>query len=176
MVVPAGTSNSTMNLEPGEYTVLCLIPDANGVPHAALGMARNLIVFAPPFRMADAPESDLTIDLVDFGFNVPEGITAGTHTAKITNSGAQDHEMVAVQLPPDKSIQDFLAAFESGAELEGLPPGLSVGGIQPIAAGTEGYVDFDFTAGKYGLVCFVEDVSTGTPHFVLGMVTEFQVE
>jgi hypothetical protein len=175
-VAPGGTSNSTVKMEVGEYALVCFVPDANGVPHAALGMAATLSVSAASGPTADPPQSDLTIDLVDFGFGVPDSIAAGTQMVRLTDSGAQDHEILAVQLPEDKSIQDFLAAFEPGAELEGPPPGLPIGGLQPIASGGVGYVSLNFGAGKYGLVCFVEDAETGAPHFALGMVTEIQVQ
>ena len=33
-----------MNLEPGAYTVVCLLPDADGVPHLALGETATFTV------------------------------------------------------------------------------------------------------------------------------------
>ena len=100
----------------------------------------------------------------------------GTHTIKVTNSGEQDHEVVMVQLPPDKSIQDFLDFFAPDAEPQGPPPGLPVGGVQPIAGGAEVFFDIELAAGKYGIVCFVDDPESGAPHFALGMVSEFEVQ
>ncbi len=44
--VPAGETRTLVfvNLEPGTYTVVCLLPDADGVPHAALGETATFTV------------------------------------------------------------------------------------------------------------------------------------
>ena len=34
----------TMNLEAGTYVLICFIPNPEGVPHIALGMAREFTV------------------------------------------------------------------------------------------------------------------------------------
>jgi hypothetical protein len=36
-------------------------------------------------------------------------------------------------------------------------------------------VSFDFTPGNYVILCFVEDPESGSPHFALGMLSEFTV-
>ncbi|MEZ4531089.1 MAG: hypothetical protein R2855_08660 [Thermomicrobiales bacterium] len=44
--IPAGESRSLVfvDLAPGEYTVVCLLPDADGVPHLALGESATFMV------------------------------------------------------------------------------------------------------------------------------------
>lgn len=174
VLAPGGASTAQVNLEEGDYALVCFIPDANGVPHVALGMAQAFTVTAAEGPAASEPEGDLTIDMFDFGFDISAPITAGTQTIQVTNSGPQEHEALALQLAPGATVQDFLASFEPGAE--GPPPGLPIGGFQSIADGGRGYFTANFEPGNYSLVCFVTDVATGAPHAVLGMVKEFTVQ
>jgi hypothetical protein len=171
-----GTANSAYaELEAGEYLLICAIPNAEGVPHYALGMFKALTV-TDNKEPAGPPEEDLSMNLIDFGFEMSEEVTAGTHTFKVTNAGPQDHEALLVELNRGASAEDFLAAFGPGAP-PGPPPGKPVGGVQVIEAGDEGYFTTTFMSNRtYALLCFVEDPETGAPHFALGMVDEFTVE
>ena len=171
-----GTANSAYaELEAGEYLLICAIPNAEGVPHYALGMFKTLTVTANADAV-EPPEEDLWMDLVDFGFELSEEVTAGTHTFKVTNAGPQDHEAFLVELDRGASAEDFLAELERGAR-PGPPPGKPVGGVQVIEMGDEGYFTTTFMSNRtYALLCFVEDPETGAPHFALGMVKEFEVQ
>tara|TARA_B100000315_G_scaffold212017_1_gene209144 strand:+ start:2449 stop:3285 length:837 start_codon:yes stop_codon:yes gene_type:complete len=173
VLAPGGSGTATLNLQPGNYVMICFVPNGEGVPHFALGMATPLTVTEATGPLAAEPDSDLTVDMFDFGFKLSEPITAGTHTIEVTNSGPQDHEAFLVQLAPGATALDFMAAFAPGAE--GPPPGLPLGGFQSIANGGGGFFTANYAPGNYALVCFVEDVATGAPHAVLGMIEEFTV-
>lgn len=41
---PSGQAWSTTDLRAGTYVVICFVPDAKGVPHAALGIVSKLTV------------------------------------------------------------------------------------------------------------------------------------
>lgn len=171
-----GTSISAYaNLEAGNYLLICAIPTAEGVPHFLLGMAKPITVTANA-EPTEPPEEDLSLSLVDFGFDVSEAVTAGTHTFRVTNSGPQDHEAFLVELDPGTNVEGFIAAVSPGAP-PGRPPGTPVGGVQAIRVGDEGYFTATFVSNRrYALLCFIEDPETGAPHFALGMVDEFVVE
>ena len=155
--------------------MLCFIPNAEGVPHVALGMAKPLTVTEATGPLAAETAPDLTIDMVDFGFDLSAPTSAGPQTIRVTNKGEQDHEAFLVQLAPDATAQDFLAAFEPGAP-PGPPPGQALGGFQAIAVGGGGTFTVNFAPGNYALLCFVEDPASGAPHVALGMVEEFAVQ
>lgn len=155
--------------------MLCFIPDANGVPHAALGMATPLTVTEATGPLAAEPPIDLELDMVDFGFDLSASIASGSQTIGVTNNGEQEHEAFLVQLAPGATAMDFLAAFELGAP-PGPPPGLALGGFQAIDPGGRGTFTVDFAPGNYALICFVGDPETGAPHFALGMLEEFTVQ
>lgn len=172
---PGLSGNVTLNLTPGNYVVLCLVPNAEGAPHVALGMVKPITVIesgAPPVA---EPEADLTIGMVDFGFPPSTAISSGVQNIRKTNQGEQDHEAFPIMLNPGATVEDFLGAFEPGAP-PGPPPGQGFGGFQAIAPGGGGTFTVDFGAGDYALACFVTDPTTGAPHFALGMIHEFTVQ
>jgi uncharacterized cupredoxin-like copper-binding protein len=173
-VVPGDRSRSTVSLDPGQYLLLCLIPDKKGVPHIALGMTKSLTVTPATAASPTEPVADLTITQLDFLFQVSTPVTAGAHTIQVVNAGGQPHEVVLVKLEPGATAKDFIAAFEPGAA--GPPPGRPVGGIVGLDQGRRGFFNADFEPGRYALICFFDDSASRAPHFAKGMVTEFLVE
>ncbi len=169
---PGVSSSVTMNLAAGNYAMVCFIGDQNEVPHFVLVMSRSLTVTAATGSLAAEPQANVTMDMFDFGFSLSAPIPAGQQTIRITNSGPQIHEAVIVQLAPETTIEEFIAALE---EPTGPPPGRPIGGLQSISNGGQGFFSGDFAPGNYGLICFEADVETGTPHAFLGMVDEFTV-
>jgi uncharacterized cupredoxin-like copper-binding protein len=173
-VVPGGQAEAIMQLDAGEYVLLCLIPNEQGVPHVALGMQKPVTVTPATSAAVAEPKADLTITQTDFSFSLSQPITAGHHTIQVTNKGGQPHEVVVVKLTPGATAKDWAAAFEPGAA--GPPPGVPVGGIVGIDHGGRGYFTGDFEPGRYGLLCFFEDPQTGAPHFAKGMMLDLSVK
>ena len=171
---PGRTIAATMPVESGNYIIFCVIPGPDGVPHMAKGMTRNLTVVPAAASAAVAPEptADITMTLVDYGFQLSTPITAGRHTIKFENTAAQAHEAVIVKLNPGTTMQDWVAAAE---KMTGPLPGQLVDGIGGLATGKRGYVTVDFTPGEYGMVCFAPDAKDGKPHFVHGMIHQVTV-
>ena len=172
---PGLSGNVTLNLTAGNYVIVCFVPNAEGIPHVALGMIKPITVIESDAPLAAEPDSDVTIDMVDFGFGLSTPISSGVQNIRVTNKGQQEHEAFLIKLNPGATIQDFLGAFEPGAP-PGPPPGQGFGGFQAIAAGGGGIFTVDFAPADYALVCFVEDPNTGAPHFALGMIHEFTVQ
>lgn len=172
-VVPGDRAMATMKLEPGNYLVLCIIPDQKGVPHVMLGMEKPLTVTPATTVSLGEPVSDLTITQRDFMFDLSQSVAAGTHTIQVMNAGTQPHEAVVVQLAPGATAKDFIAAFEPGSA--GPPPGRPIGGVVGLDQGGRGYFTSHFVPGRYALICFFPDQATGRPHFAQGMISEFTV-
>jgi hypothetical protein len=171
--MPGGSSNATLDLQPGNYAILCLIPAADGQPHFMKGMIRALTVSAPTGPVATLPAGDDTIQLVDFGFVPAHPLTAGHHVLSVVNSGKQWHEMLIVKLNPGKTAVDFANWAEGG--LKGTPPGSLLGGISGMEVGDKENVDVDFAPGSYALICFMPDVKDGKPHYEHGMTYPFTI-
>lgn len=173
-VIPGESSTAIMNLEPGNYVLICFIPDSKGVSHIASGMVKALKVTGITDSKAPEPVAAVNITAMDFSFAIDKPITAGTQTIRFTNAGTQPHEVLVVQLPPDKTIKDFAAAFEPGHS--GPPPGKPIGGMTGIDKGGHAFFTAKFEPGHYGLICFFMDSTKKAPHFALGMTNEFTVK
>jgi hypothetical protein len=171
--MPGDSIRAIMDLEPGNYLMMCFIPAADGQPHMAKGMMRPITVIPATGPTAEEPKADLTINLVDYGFEMSAPITAGRHMIRVNNNGPQDHEMVLVKLAPGKTGQDFLNWTNDMKS--GPPPGSVMNGIAGMKAGLHAYVGNTFEAGNYALVCFVPDIKDGKPHFMHGMAKDFTV-
>lgn len=174
LAVPGGRTSAVANLQPGNYVLLCLMPDAEGTPHLALGMAKPITVAAADAE-PEPPAADNTLTLADFSFTFSETLEAGEQTVKVVNAGPQPHEAFIVKLNEGATAEEFLASMAPGAP-PGPPPGVPVGGIQAMDPGAEGYFTVDFeSGGQYLLVCVVPDPASGAPHFALGMQQTIQV-
>ena len=158
--VPGREAVATVNLSPGTYLLLCLIPDKTGTPHVALGMQKLIRVEGPANGRRNREERDLIIDQVDFTFGFFGPIKAGPHTFHVRNNGSQPHEVLVVQLATGASVKDFVAYRPESME---PPPGIPVGGITGIGQGGEAFFSVNLSPGRYGLVCFFPDPMTGVP-------------
>ena len=166
------TATTMVALEPGNYAMVCFIPSADGLPHVMKGMVRPLTVTAAPAAAPAEPAADLVMKLVDFDFELSEPLTAGRHTIRVENAGAQPHEVAIVRLQEGKAPADFAHWGESQS---GPAPGALFGGVSAIMPGTHAFVEVDLEPGEYGLICFVPEMRDGKPHFVHGMMKQITV-
>ncbi|MEO7042173.1 MAG: hypothetical protein ABI035_07930 [Gemmatimonadaceae bacterium] len=171
-VDPGKTSSATIDLQPGNYVMLCFVPIPGGVPHFAKGMIMPVTVTAAPAGPpAAAPVPDETITLSDYAFELSTPLTAGAHVFEVKNIASQPHEVTVVKLAPGKTLKDVLAYVDKGV---GPPPGSVLGGVSPFSVGPT-YFSADITPGNYALICFVADAKDGKPHFMHGMTKTITV-
>jgi uncharacterized cupredoxin-like copper-binding protein len=166
------TSRTTVMLEPGNYAMLCFVPDPDGVPHVAKGMVRPLKVTSGGGTAGAEPEADVVMKLVDYDFELSKPIPAGRHTIRVDNAGPQEHEVVIVKLEPGKEAMDFA---KWGEKMAGKPPGTLHGGVSGIMPGGKAFLDVDLAPGEYGLLCFVPDSKDGKGHYHHGMAKKVTV-
>ncbi len=167
-IVPGQEAQATLELAPGNYVYLCLIPSPDGVMHAAKGMVRPFEVTAASGAVAEAPATDVTIKLTDYTFEPSPALTQGRHTIMVENAGPQPHELVLVKLAPGKKAEDFGKWAETG--MKGPPPAQPIGGVTFLDKGSQGSFTADLTPGDYGFICFVPDAKDGKPHLAHGMM------
>jgi uncharacterized cupredoxin-like copper-binding protein len=181
-VIPAGGPNAaapgsssalTTVLQPGNYAIVCFIPDAKGVPHVAHGMAKGITVTPNANANITEPTADVTVTLEDYQFNFSQPLTAGKHTIKFVTAPGQPHEFTFFQLQPGKKAEDIPKYVEGG--MKGPPPGLPLGGVAAMAPGQPSYYEVDLKPGDYAIVCFLEDAKDGKPHFAHGMIQQIKV-
>lgn len=176
-VMPGETRRVTVNLPAGQYIVIDPVPEPDGVPGMAKGYFMAMTVEDNETATAP-PSNDLLIELLDYSFQFDhEAIEAGTYTLRVTNSGPQEaHEVVIIRLDEGANADDFIRAMAPDAP-PGPPPGQIVAGTAAFDTETENYVDVTFEAGAtYAFICFTaSSVHAGEPHFMHGMVAQFDV-
>jgi len=171
--VAPGTSESVqMNLDPGDYIALCVIPDAEGVAHVAHGM------FAPVTVTGDEAPADLaaieveaTISLVDYDFTMTDGFD-GKGLVLATVNAPQPHEVAVYRIGEGGSMDEFMKML---ARDPSITPEIAsrytlTGGLTPIASGMSAIIEFDLEPGDYVFICFVADATDSLPHFLHNMV------
>ncbi len=181
-IVPVGGPNPpaigdtaivTHDMTPGLHVIVCMVDTPDHVPHMAKGMVRPLMVVPTSAPAVPAPVSDVSMTLVDYGFDISPALTAGEHVIKVTNTAQQPHEFFLARLDSGKTMAD-LGAW--GATYKGEMPARSLGGVASMAPGETGYVHVRLTPGNYALLCFVPDAKDGKPHLEHGMAKEFTIQ
>lgn len=170
---PGNSTSLTMNLEAGNYVLVCFIPDAKGVPHVMHGMAKALTVTPNATANTTPPASDVTLTLSNYKFDFSTPLTAGTHTIKIQTAAGQPHEFTLFQLAPGKTASDVVKFVEGG--MKGAPPGMPIGGVAALGTGRDAFFNVDLKPGDYAAVCFLEDAADGKPHYTHGMIQTIKI-
>ena len=170
---PKAESNATIELQPGNYVMLCFVDIPEKTPHFMRGMVRPLKVTAAT-SASSAPVADVVLSMADYSFTVKSGtLSAGKHVVQVLNDGPQGHEVEIVKLAPGKTMKDLAAWM---AKFEGPGPADAIGGIIGVAKGSTGYFNVELSAGNYVMICFAPDAKDGKPHLEHGMIKEFTVQ
>jgi uncharacterized cupredoxin-like copper-binding protein len=167
-----GQDEVVLDLSPGNYAVICVIPGPDGKPHMMKGMVKALTV-TPSAQARAMPASDLTLTLTNYKFAFSTPPTAGQHAIRVFNKGTQPHEAVMFRLEAGKTGED-IANWVSGG-MQGPPPGAPVAGISAMAPGKENTLLLKLSPGEYALLCFAPDAKDGKPHAAHGMIYNFKV-
>lgn len=156
----------TYNLTPGNY-VAALFPE-NGPP-----VVQSFTSGAD--SGAAAPSADVSAQLVDFQFLIPDEIKAGPQVWQIENKGDQWHEMGILKFNEGATMDDLMAMLQS-EESSGPPPFEDVAFWSPMGPGQTAWVTWDLPAGEYTVVCFLPDLNgDGAPHLAHGMTRTLTV-
>lgn len=170
---PNDTTSVTVGLEPGNYALVCFIPDSAGVPHLALGMSKALTVVASSTPAAPEPTASMELRLTDYDFTTATPLAAGRHVIKVINDGPQPHEMFVARLDSGSTAQQFIQWTRTG--MRGQPRITPMGGIVAMAPGRHSVLELNLTPGRYALFCFLPDASGRGEHVDHGMVKEITV-
>jgi uncharacterized cupredoxin-like copper-binding protein len=167
-----GQDEAAVDLAPGNYAVICVIPGPDGKPHFMHGMVKALTVTAAtaPRTM---PASDMTLSLTNYAFTFSAPPTMGSHVIRIVNNGTQPHEAVLFRMESGRIGKDVAMWVSTG--MQGPPPGVPVAGVSLMAPGQENTLPVTLTPGAYALLCFAPDAGDGKPHALHGMIHDFKV-
>lgn len=167
-----GQDEDVVDLQPGNYAVICVVPDADGKLHMMKGMVKALTV-TPSTETRSMPASDLTLKLTNYSFTFSKLPTAGKHAIRVVNNGSQVHEAELFRLEPGKTGEDVFNWVGRG--MQGPPPGTPLGGGGPESPGKENTWLVNLNAGSYALICFMPDAKDTKPHAAHGMIYNFKV-
>lgn len=169
---PGGSLETTVQLVPGSYVIVCEVPSPDGKLHLMKGMVKPFTVAAAATETAP-PAADITVNLADYSFTFSAELTAGKHTFRVETAPGQAHEVVVARLVPGKKAEDLLAWVE---KMAGPPPVEGVvGGTTALAGGGVNVFQAELAAGEYAIICFLPDVKDGKPHAAHGMMKTIRI-
>ena len=163
--------DAVFELTPGEYFLLSVGVTEEGQSHTELGLYTTLTVTEAAAE-ASAPQADLTVDMLDFAFSIPDEVPAGEQTWEVVNVGEQVHHMELLRVREGRTMEDVMAFLQTE---EGEPPADPVGYVTILDTDERNFVTLDLEPGTYVALCFMPDYETGMPHVALGMVDGFTV-
>ena len=171
---PGGHASAVVHLTPGRYLLSSGSSDFGGHNSLmSLGYYKAVTVTGPELNNAPSM-ADYTSKMLDFRFELPASVAAGTHTWHLSNEGKEAHFMLVAKLLPGKTIKDVMAAMMSST---GPPPVdfQHAQGSQALTAGQAQNFSLDLSTGHYAVVCFIGS-KDGTEHAAMGMLQELVVQ
>lgn len=165
-VAPGLTAQTTINMEPGLYGVLCGVIAPDGTSHWAHGMQASFEVTEEPSG-APEPEATIRLSLGADGFQQEGVVTAGAHTVAVHFAEQPEaaHDVHVARLGPDGTIDMVVDVMENPIEPF---PFEFIGGAEQGPEGRTDYFTATFEPGRYAWSCHM--------HASDGMVQEFTVE
>lgn len=166
-LAPGLVGGTTMNLDPGEYVMLCGVPTADGTLHSELGMVQALTV-TEEASGASEPRAEVTLSLRNHAFDLQGEITPGRHTVRVLfeeqpASGGW-HDVHVARLEADQTAEDVADMMQGERQVSAFT---FIGGAEQMPQGHTAYFTADFTPGRYAWACHY--------HADKGMVQEFTV-
>jgi hypothetical protein len=163
-------STATFVLTAGTYVVFNLDAlTANKNPHSPY---RFITVTGTP--TGPKPSASTTVRLVDFKFQLSNGLPRGMSSVRMVNAGHEPHEMDVIRLAPGKTMADVKKAMMGNSQPKWIT---NIGGWGALSPGQTEWAHLNLTPGNYVLMCWVPDQmgypghkATNKPHVMLGMI------
>lgn len=152
-LISAGVSTDiTLDLPPGRYAAFCWMPDAQGTPHAIVGMHQVFDVVGD--AAGSFPEADMTLTWDGSTvLGLPDAVDPGTYAIAMENTGSKPGQVAVAQaledVPVDQLKKDVNTYFKS--LYQGSSPVDFFGGLTNMQSdiGVNGITTVTFTDGVY---------------------------
>ena len=107
------------------------------------------------------PQADVTVEMRDFTFIMPDEIKAGELLWQFNNQGEQWHMALMLKPTPGVSMEVMIEAMLQEGEPSGPPPFEFVAdvGVPPISEGERAWLSFELEPGEYLVICPIPDVA-----------------
>lgn len=149
------------------------------LPTTVAACATVLALAACSSGKADKPATDstsgalaapnvVTFKAVDYAFQGPDTIAAGTTTFRMETGGKELHQLAIFRIDSGKTFDDVTTAMKNP---NGPPPKwfVELAGVNAMAPGQTAEITTGVDAGRYMLLCMIPSPD-GTPHMMKGMV------
>ena len=170
----AAGAEVVLALGPGEYGWVCFAPDHEGNPHVLGGTeAKPFTVRARAGEAAPPmPEASATIRMLDWAYELPDGLAPGEQVIRVVNDGTDPHHVLVFRVLPGRSVDEVTTRLETG--MQGEAPAELAGAMAEMSTGQEALLELDLPAGEYVLICLVAG-RDGVPHVAKGMIRHVRV-
>lgn len=183
---PEKPSVALVGIEPGRYVI--------GDPYRSVTEFAQFSVAEPALAVPGLPQPDLSLELYEMGFSLPDTLAGGPQLWQVKNTGAMLHEIAIFPVPASATPEQVQTAMSAeleaefggdpvqtratidalGAEWVGWSSDLQAGvGVLSPQAATLAQVNLE--PGTYGAVCFIPEPNSGMAHLMLGMTDVFEV-
>lgn len=154
IVAPGLTSETTVNLEPGNYVMECYLKTADGEFHYMEGMVRPFVVTEDRSE-ATPPQADIQVTVSNFEMVVEGDLTPGEHTVAVHVAENPEegfgHSAHLARLDSDADV-DQLVQWMNAFGIDGLrtpAPAQFLGGTHGMPAGNTAYTTMTLEPGRY---------------------------
>lgn len=166
---PGETVHAVIDLQPGDWYIT--VGNELSAPLTVTQPAS-----ATP-QVTMEPTADVTVEMVDFAFSLPEQVPAGRSVWHATNPGSQPHHIVFFEVPDQVPVDQVRALLQSPAGATPSPDvpdpstwEISDEALLAMSPGREIWWDVDLDPGIYVVVCVEVDPPSEMFHSDLGMV------
>jgi hypothetical protein len=135
----------------------------------------RLLRVVPPCALAvscatpSQPLQTITVTGLDYAFQAPDSVSAGSAIVTFTNRGAVRHELYFVRLRLGRTLAD-LVRVTTGPERLALTDDSGAILVAEPGQSAPSRLLVDLTAGRsYALLCFLRDTTGAPQHVSLGM-------
>jgi len=174
-VQPGRSQEVMLELPAGQYVVLNFLLADETLPPKGRTLVTSFTVLGPPTtQQVRLTGAVIQVTMRDFSFDTPDTLPSGLLTYRVTNRGAQAHEMVFLRLAAGKSWRDVMAFLQTPKAT--TLPGTVVGGVSALSPGETAWVKLNLVPGTYIILCFLPDKSSGLLHVQLGMICSITVK
>lgn len=176
---PGKQESFIVDLAPGNYVLLSFGNNQQGPPDAAKGMLKMVTVtgIAPAASSVQLPTPDVSINMVDYHFEMTGTMKSGSQTIYLTNTGTEMHEAQVLKLNAGTTFEQFQQLLMASNGQQGSQmPATPVWGMT-LSPGASAYGTANLTPGEYAVVCFLPSAKNGgKPHYMLGMISSVTVK
>lgn len=174
LTAPGKTSQTTLKLEPGNYSMECYIKTEDGKFHSELGMIRPITVTQEHSGMKEPDDADVELTLSNFKIESKGELSSGKHTVAVHFKEhpkfGLGNDVHLVRLKDDTNMDEVINWLDwmNVGGLRTPAPAEFLGGTQEMPVGYTAYFTVDLEPGNYA---WISESSASK-----GMVKRFSID